>query len=70
VKGIPAFDMQLVERDAIHRANFAALWLIKVTHTFGTLAGLDLIDFDTLIDGTVRTLRLTDVTVDTLVGNL
>jgi hypothetical protein len=55
--------------DAIHGADRHALRLIVVTHALGALVGVDFVDFLALVDGSVRALGLTHVTVDAFVGD-
>lgn len=35
-----------------------------MTHAFGAKQGVDLVNFDTLVNGLIRTFGLTDITVD------
>jgi hypothetical protein len=55
--------------DTVYRADLDTLRGIVVADTLGAAMGVDLIDLVTLRDSAVRALGLTNVTVDTFVGN-
>ena len=59
-----------VRYTAIHRADLNALGCVKVAYSLGALIGVNYIDFLTLGDGLIGTLRLTSSTANTLFGNL
>ena len=63
------FGVQFVERNAIDRTDFAALWRIEMADALSALCGINFVDLHALINCTVRTLWFTDVTVDALVGD-
>jgi hypothetical protein len=58
-----------IKGDTIYRADIHTLLGIVVTHTLGTEVRIDLIDLVSLGYGTIRTLRLTYITIDALIGN-
>src|SRR5690606_14842587 len=66
---ILALDVVLVERDAIHRADLLALWLVVMADAFGAQVGVDDVDFLALGDRAIRALGLADVAVDAVVGD-
>lgn len=66
---VVGFDMHFIERNTVYRTYLATLRRIKMSDTFRAFGVVNLIYFNALIDRAVRTLRLADVTVDTLVGN-
>lgn len=62
--------IELVERNAIHRTNFATLWRIKMSDAFSAFCRIDLINLDALIDCGVGAFRLANITVDALIRDL
>ena len=61
--------MLRVDRDAGHRANLHALRLVEVTHAFGALGRVDLVDLDAHRNGRVRALGLAHIAIDAFVGD-
>jgi hypothetical protein len=58
-----------VQWNAFNGAHLHALWLIKMSNTFGAFMGIDLVDLFTKINGLVGTLGFADITVDALTGD-
>ena len=56
-------------RNAFHRTDLDTLRGLEVADALGAQVGVDLVDLLALVDGVVRTLRFTDITVDAFVGN-
>jgi len=63
------FFMIRVFRDAVYRADLDTLGNIEMAHAFGTQIGFDDIDFLSLGDRPVGTLRFTDIAINTFIGN-
>jgi hypothetical protein len=55
--------------NTFHRADFHALWHVKMAHAFGTQRRVDLVYLDTLVDGLVWTFGFTYIAVDALFGD-
>jgi hypothetical protein len=53
----------------VHRADLDTLRGVVVSDTFGTQIGFYFVDLITLGDGTIWAFRLTDITIDALVGD-
>jgi hypothetical protein len=65
-----AFYAIRINRYACNRANLDALGFIKVTYALGAFVRIDFVDLLTKVDGLVGALRLTNITVDALIGNI
>jgi hypothetical protein len=61
--------MHFIDRNAIHWADFTALWGIKMANALGAFAGVNFVDVDTLINGIVRAFWLAHVAIDALIGD-
>lgn len=61
--------MVRIIRNAIHRANGAALRLIKMAHAFGTQRWVDLVDHGAFVYGLVWANGFADIAIDALVGD-
>jgi hypothetical protein len=58
-----------IQRNAVHRANFFALWHVKMAHTFGAFVRVNLVDFFAHVNRIIRALGLANVAIDTFVGD-
>ena len=63
------FHAGRVQGNAGNRADLHALGLIEMPHAFGTAIRIYLIDFFTEMNCGIRTLRLTDITIDAFIRN-
>ena len=63
------FDEIRIDRDAVDRADLAALRLVEVADALGALRRVDHVDLGALRDRLVRALGLADVAVDAFVGD-
>ena len=61
--------MHFIHWNAIHWADFTALWGIKMADALGAFAGVNFVDIDALINGIVRALWLAHVAIDALIGD-
>ena len=68
-KCLAILDELRVDGDTGHRADLHALRLIKMTHAFGALVRVDLVDLGPQKNGLIRALGLADITIDALVGD-
>src|SRR5690554_627663 len=69
VKLFMSLTLVRIEWDTVNRAHLLALRLTKMADALRTKVGIYLVDLRSLINGTVRALRLTNVTIDTFIGN-
>ncbi|MCY1513730.1 hypothetical protein D9M68_482420 [compost metagenome] len=67
---ILAFDMGLIEGNAVDRADLLALGLVVVADALGAEVGIDHVDLLALGNGAVWALGFADVAVDAVVGDL
>ena len=56
-------------RNTLNRTDFHALRRIKVTYALGAQVGIDLVNFDTLVNGLIGTFGLAYITVDAFFGD-
>jgi hypothetical protein len=68
-QGFPVFHELRVDGNTSHRAHLDALGFVKMADTFSAFMGVDLIDLRAQINGLIRTLRLTHIAIDALVGD-
>ncbi len=59
-----------IHQNALYRADFLALRCFEMAYAFCALGMFNLVDFHTHVDGFVWTLRLTNIAVDALVGDI
>ena len=64
-----AFDVVLIQRNAIYRADLLALRLVVMADALGAQVRVDDVNFFALRDRSVRALRLADVAVNAVVGD-
>jgi hypothetical protein len=62
--------MVRVFRDAFHRADLDALRCIEMPDALGAFHGINLVKFYALVYGLVGALRLTNIAIDALFGDL
>jgi hypothetical protein len=58
-----------IQRNTIYRADFNALRLIIKADTLGALVGIDYVNLVASGNRIIRTFGLTNITVDTFIGN-
>jgi hypothetical protein len=66
---VPILEKLRIHRYASHGADLHALGFVKMTDTFGTFLGIDLVDFWPQKNGQIRTFGLANIAIDTLVGD-
>jgi hypothetical protein len=64
-----AFDVILVQWNAIYRADLLALWLVVMADALGAQVRVDDVNFFALGNRSVRALGLADIAVNAIVGN-
>jgi hypothetical protein len=58
-----------IQRNAVYRTDFNALRLIIKADTLGALVGIDYVNLVASGNRIIRTFGLTNITVDTFIGN-